>query len=283
MGMKHFILYNPLAGHGRRDEIPHHLHRDIQGECVMIDVTMPGGYADKLSSLAPDDVITISGGDGTINKFINAIDPDSIPCDVYYHASGSGNDFLNDISDCSGEEFIKLNPYLKNLPTVIVNGESHRFINGIGFGLDGYACQRGDELKAAGKKVNYTMIAVFGLLFKFKPRNARVTIDGREYNFKRVCAAPTMNGRCYGGGMKATPDQDRLAGDGVSFMALHSASKVKVLIALSQAFDGKHVRYKDAVTIIKGREVEVEFDNPCALQIDGETIKDVKSYKVIAK
>ena len=281
--MKHFILYNPLAGHGRRDEIPHHLHRDIQGECVMIDVTMPGGYADKLSSLAPDDVITISGGDGTINKFINAIDPDSIPCDVYYHASGSGNDFLNDISDCSGEEFIKLNPYLKNLPTVIVNGESHRFINGIGFGLDGYACQRGDELKERGKAVNYTMIAIKGLLLDYKPRKASVTVDGKKYTFNKVCIAPTMHGRCYGGGMIPTPEQDRLAGKGVSFMALHGAGRVKILTIFPSIFKGEHVKHRDVVAIIPGREVEVEFDAPCALQIDGETIKDVKSYKVIAK
>ncbi|MBR4835930.1 MAG: diacylglycerol kinase family protein [Clostridia bacterium] len=279
--MKHYILYNPLAGHDHKPENVDLLKRDIPGECVIIDVTAPGGYATKLSDLSPDDVITISGGDGTLNKFINTIDPDKIPCTVYYHASGSGNDFLNDVSDGSGERFIKLNPYLEHLPTVIVNGVSHRFINGIGFGLDGYACQKGDELKAKGKKVNYTIIAVKGLFFDFKPRNAKVTIDGKEYSFKKVVAAPTMNGRCYGGGMKATPYQDRLAGDGVSFMALHSVNKIKALIALSASFKGEHIKYTDALTIIKGREVEVEFDIPCALQIDGETIRDVKSYKVI--
>lgn len=281
--MKHFILYNPTAGHGHKPDDVSLLKRDIPGECVLIDVTAPEGYAKKLSDLSPDDVITVSGGDGTLNKFINTIDPDSIPCTVYYHASGSGNDFLNDISDGSGEKFIKLNPYLKNLPTVIVNGESHRFINGVGFGIDGYCCERGDELKAQGKKVNYTMIAVIGLFFKYKPVNARVTVDGKEYSFKRVYVAPTMNGRCYGGGMQPTPHQDRLAGDGVSFMALHSVGRIKVLVALSASFKGEHVKYTDAVTIIKGREVEVEFDSPCSLQIDGETIKNVKKYKVIAK
>lgn len=280
-GMKHYILYNPLAGHDHKPENVDLLTRDIPGECVIIDVTAPEGYAMKLSDLSPDDVITISGGDGTLNKFINTIDPDKIPCTVYYHASGSGNDFLNDIDDGSGERFIKLNPYLKHLPTVIVNGEKHRFINGVGFGIDGYCCERGDELKAKGRAVNYTMIAVFGLFFKYKPVNARVTVDGKEYSFKRVYVAPTMNGRCYGGGMKATPHQDRLAGDGVSFMCLHSVGRIKVLIALSASFKGEHVKYTDAVTIIKGREVEVEFDSPCSLQIDGETIRDVKKYKVI--
>ena len=70
-GMKHYILYNPLAGHDHKPENVDLLKRDIPGECVIIDVTAPGGYAMKLSDLSPDDVITISGGDGTLNKFIN--------------------------------------------------------------------------------------------------------------------------------------------------------------------------------------------------------------------
>lgn len=281
--MKHFILYNPTAGHGHKPDDVSLLKRDIPGECVLIDVTAPEGYAKKLSDLSPDDVITISGGDGTLNKFINTTNPDSIPCTVYYHASGSGNDFLNDISDGSDDKFIKLNPYLKNLPTVIVNGVSYRFINGVGYGLDGYCCERGDELKAKGKSVNYTMIAIFGLLFKFKPRNAKVTVDGKKHIFKKVCIAPTMHGRCYGGGMIPTPKQDRLAGKGVSFMALHGAGRVKILTIFPSIFKGEHVKHRDVVTIIPGREVDVEFDTPCALQIDGETIKNVKKYKVIAK
>ena len=40
--------------------------------------------------------------------------------------------------------------------------------------------------------------------------------------------------------------------------------------------------HTDVITIVEGREVTVEFDTPCALQIDGETIKDVKSYTVKA-
>lgn len=281
--MKHFILYNPLAGHGHNDSELAAIKGDIQGECVLLDVTRPGGYAAALDNLTSEDVITISGGDGTLNKFINTIDTDNIPCDVYYYASGSGNDFLHDVTNGSGEKRVKLNPYLKNLPTVIVNGESYKFINGIGYGLDGYCCEKGDELKDKGKKVNYSMIAIKGLLFDFKPRNARVIVDGKKHFFKKVCIAPTMHGRCYGGGMIPTPEQDRLSGKGVSFMALHGAGRLKILTIFPSIFKGEHVKNRDVVTIIPGREVEVEFDIPCALQIDGETIKNVKKYKVIAK
>ena len=80
-----------------------------------------------------------------------------------------------------------------------------------------------------------------------------------------------------------TPEQDRLSGKGVSFMALHGAGRLKILTIFPSIFKGEHVKNRDVVTIIPGREVEVEFDIPCALQIDGETIKNVKKYKVISK
>ena len=41
--MKHFILYNPTAGHGHKPENVDLLKRDIPGECVLIDVTAPEG------------------------------------------------------------------------------------------------------------------------------------------------------------------------------------------------------------------------------------------------
>ena len=39
----------------------------------------------------------------------------------------------------------------------------------------------------AGKtKINYTGIAIKGLLFNFKPKNATVTVDGIRHEYKKV-------------------------------------------------------------------------------------------------
>ena len=37
--------------------------------------------------------------------------------------------------------------YLRDLPTVTVNGKHWRFLNGIGYGIDGYCCEVGDALR----------------------------------------------------------------------------------------------------------------------------------------
>jgi hypothetical protein len=59
-----------------------------------------------------------------------------------------------------------------------------------------------------------------------------------------------------------------------------SKSKLKTLFIFPSIFSGKHAKYVKNVRMTKGKVVEVTFDKPTALQIDGETITDVLSYKV---
>ena len=168
--------------------------------------------------------------------------------------------------------------HLKNLPSVEVNGKRYRFINGVGFGIDGYCCQVGDELKKTpGKKVDYTAIAIKGLLFHFAARNTKVTVDGKEYAYEKVWIAPTMHGHYYGGGMIPTPEQDRSSG-ALSLMLFHSAGRFRTLCVFPSIFKGTHVKHKNMVAVHTGHEITVEFDHPTPLQIDGETILDVTQY-----
>ena len=154
--------------------------------------------------------------------------------------------------------------------------------NGIGYGIDGYCCEEGDKQKAkSDKPVDYTAIAIKGLLFHFKPTNAKITVDGVTKEYKKVWIAPTMKGRYYGGGMMVTPNQDRLSEEGkVSSAVLYGSSALKTLIVFPSIFKGEHVKHTEMVEIRGGHEITVEFDRPTALQIDGETVLGVTSYTV---
>ena len=92
-----------------------------------------------------------------------------------------------------------------------------------------------------------------------------------------------MNGRYYGGGMMAAPGQDRLNPEHtVSVMVFRDKGKLGTLMIFPSIFKGEHVKYEKYVDIFNAKEVEVEFDRPTPLQIDGETILGVTSYKVKA-
>lgn len=279
--MKYKVLYNPFAGRindtSFYDELKNALPDD---EIEYYDLTKID-YSEFFATVKEGEGVIIAGGDGTLNRYINATDGMEITAPVYYYAAGNGNDFWTDIGRKTGDKPVELAPYIKDLPTVEVNGGKYKFINGVGYGIDGYCCEVGDKLKAADKKVNYAGIAIKGLLFHFKPSNAEVIADGVTYNFKKVWIAPTMNGRMYGGGMIPTPAQDRLNAEcTVSLCVFHGSGKLKTLMIFPSLFKGEHVKKVKHVKIISGKKITVRFDKPCALQIDGETVLNVTEYTV---
>lgn len=280
-----YILYNPLSGNGKGEELARKLTEVYKNDelkyCNMTQITSYGRFFDSIS---PKSEIVICGGDGTLNRFINESGGYPYENPLYFYATGSGNDFLRDLGKEPGCEPILINDYVKGLPTVTVNGKSSLFINAIGYGIDGYCCEVGDELREkSDKPINYTSIAIKGLLFRFKPTNATVTVDGKEYSFKKVWLAPTMHGKFYGGGMMTAPDQERNNADNtLSVVVMHGSGKLKTLMVFPSIFKGEHVNHTEMVKVITGKNISVRFDAPTALQIDGETIKNVMQYSVTA-
>ena len=131
------------------------------------------------------------------------------------------------------------------------------------------------------KKINYTAIALKGLLYGYKKVNAIVNVDGVINKYKNVWLAPAMKGRYFGGGMMVAPYQDRKDGL-VTSVVYFSKSKLKTLFIFPSIFKGKHTKYTKNVKMTKGKIIEVTFDRPTALQIDGEVVENVSSYVVEA-
>lgn len=278
---KYVVLYNKLSGATDALDKLKALLKD-KADAEFTDITSISSYSDFFASLANDAKLTICGGDGTLNRFVNDTGDLIADREIYFFPAGTGNDFARDVGLDPANGPMEISKYLKDLPEVTVKGKTCKFIDGVGFGIDGYCCQVGDEQKAkSDKPVNYTSIAIKGLLFHFKPKTAEVTVDGKTYNFKNVWIAPTMFGRYYGGGMNAAPDQQRLSEDKtVSFVVMHGKSRIATLAIFPSIFKGEHVKHEKQVQVIKGKEVHVKFDQPSPLQIDGETVLDVLEYSV---
>lgn len=173
----YYILYNPIAANRHGKEKAQELKEVLKDESFIFeDITSVINYYNFFAKLEPDDKIVIAGGDGTLNRFINSTDGMDIKNDIYYYAAGSGNDFFRDVlSEDKKSNSCKINKYIKNLPTVEVKGQKYKFLNGIGFGIDGYCCEVGDEMRKTvsdSKEINYTAITIKGLLFKYKPADA---------------------------------------------------------------------------------------------------------------
>jgi len=284
---KYFILYNPLAGNGTGEKsaikIKTRIQPKMEHPVELVDMTKVADYKEFFASNA-DAGIIICGGDGTLNRFINDTSDIEFKNKMYYCAIGTGNDFLRDIGETKKKMPVEIGSYIKNLPVCEIDGKRYRFINGVGYGIDGYCCEEGDRIKEKTKrKVNYSLIALKGLIYGFKPRNATVIVDGEVHKFEKVWIAPVMNGRYYGGGIMAAPNQERNSEEKtLSVTILRTKSKLSALFYFPTLYKGKHTKFKHISTVLTGKVITVEFDEPSPLQIDGETFHNIKSYTAYA-
>lgn len=282
--MATYILYNPRAGHGDKAKAAEQIAHQFPDLVEIKDATTVGNYADFVAPLSADDKVVLCGGDGTLNRFANDTKDIEVKCDVLYYAVGTGNDFLHDIGKEPGSAPFSVKKYLQNLPTVEINGKKALFMNGVGFGIDGFCCEMGDKQKAVSDKpVNYTAIAIKGMLWQYSPKNVTIEVDGVKHTYKKAWLAATMKGRYYGGGMMTAPKQDRLAEDGeVTLVLFHGKGRLKTLIVFPSIFKGEHVNHPDMVAVHKGKNITVTYDEPAPLQVDGDTVLNVTSYRVTA-
>ena len=277
-----YVLFNPKSNnsHGEDDARK-------WAECLSSTpefVSLIGlDYKKFFDGLTEDDEAILCGGDGTINYFANEMYGYEYKCMLSYVKCGTGNDFYRDIAQYEKDGKIDLRPFLKNLPLVKVNGIEKRFINGIGYGIDGDTCLIGDEIreKDPGVEIDYSKIAINLLLHDFNVKNATVIVDGDEKTYSNVWLSSTMFGKFYGGGMMAAPNQNRLNEEHTCTVTTFSSKgRLTTLLRFPTFSKGKHKGKKFLESRV-GHHFKVMFDEPCALQIDGDTVKDVKEYEVI--
>ena len=282
--MKSFcVLYNPLSSTGTGEKKAHKLDTILK-DChleyrSLLEIPDKKAFLHELdSSVIP----ILTGGDGTLSFFVNELGGENPTRDIYYFPAGTGNDFLNDLNKTGDAEPFLLNPYITDLPKIHFNNETHTFINGVGYGIDGYVCEEGDRIrKKTGKPINYTGTAIKGLLYAYKRTHATVTVDGEKREYDHVWMTPTMLGRYFGGGMMCAPGQDRLNPRGtVSLMVMRCPSKLRTLLLFPSIFKGNHIKATRIVSVLEGHTIHVKFDRPTALQIDGEVFSGVSEYTV---
>ncbi len=275
-----YILYNPYAGGGQCKVAAESLGDSMpEKNTILTDMTSVNDYSAFFSGVDPSDEVILCGGDGTLNRFVNDTDGIAIPCDVLYHAAGSGNDFLRDMGKSAGCAPFSISEVIRDLPYIEVNSKRRRFVNGVGLGLDGYCCAEVARAKACGKKLSYVTVALRAFLKDFHPVRAEITVDGETGVYEHVWLVPVMKGKFFGGGVMAAPEQDRRRGT-VTVLWMHNARRLTALLRFPSFMKGKHPKYKKMIGIVEGKTVHVKFDVPTDLQIDGEPMENVTEYTV---
>ena len=146
--MKKYALYNSSACNNRGKELAAQLQEIYpEDEIIFQNVLEIEDYPAFIQSVEADAAIVVCGGDGTLNQFINRTKGAREGKEIYYFACGSGNDFMRDVGK-DGEKVVRIDNYLQNLPKVHIGGQEYEFVNGVGYGIDGYCCEVGDKLRS---------------------------------------------------------------------------------------------------------------------------------------
>jgi len=197
----HFVI-NPKAGRVRYGRLAAAIRREFDGYDTHITPRL------AVPPAATDMVVAV-GGDGTVNRVVNAVAPRGVPIGIL--PRGSSNDLAAALgipgdfhSAC---EIVKA-ARITEIDLVSVNGKYFAICGGLG--LAAAIAQRANRwkegpdrmagaVKVLGRKV-YLLAAIFELCGRWRPVRARVLCEGRMrealWTSLLICNQPHSGGFC---------------------------------------------------------------------------------------
>ncbi|WP_261130713.1 diacylglycerol kinase family protein [Bacillus sp. Marseille-Q3570] len=289
----YIFIINPKAGNGNGEKVWKKVKRELQKQNIPYRsfFTQRAGHgkdiAQQMSHIHHEHLkgIVTVGGDGTMHEVINGLSHyPEIP--VSFISAGSGNDFargfkiprktMQALQHVTSKK-ARIRRY--DLGEYRLGNRKHKanlFTSSIGIGFDGEVAKRTNESKYKGilNKVGLGslsyIITVLKLTMKYEPSHMKIKVDGIEHDFRDVWLVATTNIKYYGGGMKICPDAR--PDDGLlNICIVHNLSRKKLFFLFGTVFLGLHTKLKE-VTLLKGKEIDVESSVPATMHADGELI-----------
>lgn len=274
------ILYNPLSSKGKNIKLACKLEKKYKKnnqEVQVIDLLTIIDVKEFLSQFKEDDKIIILGGDGTLHRIANQIDGLIIKPEVFLYKAGSGNDFIRSVP--VKNKLANIKPYLMNLPTVIVNNQRYKVINGTGVGLDGEVIYLVDKSKKERNSSNYNRNTIKSFL-KYQPVSATITVDGKTFKENKLWLATSMYSQYFGGGMKIAPTKTRDQHE-IELILLKDIPRFLLLFVFPTIYmGGLHRIFKRYVKFYRGTDITVKLDKISYFQVDGESHYPVDGYRI---
>ena len=274
------VIYNPAAQGGASAQVWEEYERFLTSNLLKYSCYTTLGKNDAgplLELIQTNDfnLISILGGDGTINLAINELPHLNIP--IHLIPAGSGND-LAKMNYPEGIPSLKhlFNRVLQTKPTTqsvdIWRCNKRLFVNGFGCGFDGSIAYNTKFKKGIwGTKMKYWVEIVKHIVLYPSPY---ITVNGAEYRTFMLSAA---NGRVYGGDFKVAPKANFSDGK----LDIVRIKKVWVplrffylpLVLLGKHLDKKIVSYEQL------EQLTVSARRPIPAQLDGEPMNK-REYKI---
>lgn len=247
--MSYAVLFNRLSG--RRSErwnnhLIEHLHKALPEPFTPYDVEDPVSLQLAMTDILASDAhsLIISGGDGTLNRVINALlqHPDRRMLKLALIPNGTGNSFALDLGIQSLDDTltaIKRGEVVHSDVGIIRRqGTEFYFINNFGIGLVYDITRLASKLRPLGA-LSY-VIATLIKLIRLPKLDIELMADG-ESEQASVLFLDICNSRFTGGDMNMAPDITLTDGQ-FQMVWVPPVSRLTLLKTFPKLFSGKHLQ-----------------------------------------
>ncbi len=288
--MKHFFIVNPASGTNKKFRNVFESIKTVfekrKESFIIHNTTAVGeatGFVRSVCESSDEPVrFYACGGDGTINET-------ALGLIGYDHAElaviplGTGNDFVRNFEN--KENFFDIDAQLDGERCCfdLLRYNDKYSVNMINMGFDCQVAKQVPKLKKL-RIIPSKLAFIIGVVQKFAtmPKvKAKIFIDGEEQKENELLLCAIANGCFCGGGFKSSPLAD--LNDGVvDICIIKPISRMKFISIIGSYKDGTYLsneKCQEIATYKKCRDVEIRFEKPTDVCIDGE-IELLTSLKI---
>jgi diacylglycerol kinase (ATP) len=223
----------------------------------------------KLIEIEKCDLVSVIGGDGTINIAINSLP--NLDIKTHIIPAGTGNDLAKMVykEGFDLQDIFEL-PLKQNhnyAPVDIWRCNKRRFCNGFGAGFDGEVAHRTiNKTYLISNKLKY-WFEIIKLIFSYGNKN--IDVNGERLSCFMIAAA---NGNVYGGNFKVAP-KAKIDDELLDLITISKASVLKRLRYLPIVQKGNHLNLP-IVSYRQEDHLTISCNEKLAAHVDGEPILD---------
>lgn len=259
------IATNTLAGSGKAVKLAARLQQILRERKIGSRVFTEKEWDERLYHF---DQVWITGGDGTVNYFVNQFNDIKVPLCIFN--GGTGNDFYALLyGKTTPEEQVR--HVLQTAPRPIDAGKCNEryFLNGVGIGFEGAVAKSLQGVNKFGGKTSFLLSILKHILF-YKERSYTIACAEKTVTGKFLMLS-IANGTRYGGGFYVAPLAK--ADDGLFDANLVSPlSAFKRLRYLPVIEKGKHLSLP-FIDYFNTRKIIVSSDLMMQSHLDGEYLE----------
>ncbi len=243
-------------------------------------LTEYAGQASELAVQAADkgfDFVVALGGDGVANEVANGLMriPEAARPAFGLLPVGSGNDYARTLGMAKSLDDAVLQLIDSPFHALDVGRCNDRwFLETLSFGLDAAIALDTVERRVRTGKTGtmlYLQAGIEQLLHHLDTCRYEASFDGAPAEAGSSYLFAVQIGRTYGGGFRICPDADPTDGAFDLCIAHPPLSRAAATFIFLLAKEGRHTRF-DKVELRRARRLDIWFESPLAVQIDGEKL-----------